>query len=130
MKDNIDEPQKPKGMSKTHIFLILESIAIFIGSLLIYLFLSGNWIIFFVLLLAPDIFMIGYLKNSQVGSIIYNIGYVYAWPIVLIIIGILIKFNLLILFSLIWMTHISMDRAMGYGLKYPSDFKDTHMQRI
>jgi hypothetical protein len=130
MKDNIDEPQKPKGMSKTHIFLILESIAIFIGSLLIYLFLSGNWIIFLVLLLAPDIFMIGYLKNSQVGSIIYNIGYVYAWPIVLIIIGILIKFNLLILFSLIWMTHISMDRAMGYGLKYPSDFKDTHMQRI
>ena len=126
----MNEPQKPKGMSKTHIFLILESIAIFIGSLLIYLFLSGNWIIFLVLLLAPDIFMIGYLKNSQVGSIIYNIGYVYAWPIVLIIIGILIKFNLLILFSLIWMTHISMDRAMGYGLKYPSDFKDTHMQRI
>jgi hypothetical protein len=130
MEENIDDPQKSKGLSRTRIFLILESAVIFIGSLLIYLFLSGNWIIFLVLLLAPDIFMIGYLKNSQVGSIIYNIGHVYAWPIVLIIIGILIKFNLLILFSLIWMAHIIMDRAMGYGLKYPSDFKDTHMQRI
>ena len=74
--------------------------------------------------------MVGYLKNSRNGNIIYNIGHVYAWTIVLIIIGILINLNLLILLSLIWTAHISMDRAMGYGLKYPSDFKDTHMQKL
>ena len=130
MEENMNEPQKSKRMSKTRIFLVLESIVIFIGSLLIYLFLSGNWIIFLVLLLAPDIFMVGYLRNSRIGSIIYNIGHVYAWAIVLIIIGILINLNLLILFSLIWIAHISMDRAMGYGLKYSSDFKDTHMQKL
>ncbi len=30
--------------------------------------------------------------------------------------------------ALIWMTHISMDRALGYGLKFPGDFKFTHLQ--
>jgi hypothetical protein len=26
--------------------------------------------------------------------------------------------------------HVGMDRAVGYGLKYPTHFKDTHLQRI
>jgi len=130
MEGNMKEPLKSKRLSITRIFLILESVVIFIGALLIYLFLSGNWIIFLVLLFAMDIFAIGYIKNSRIGSIIYNIGHIYVWSIILIIIGILIDLNLLILFSLIWIAHISMDRAMGYGLKYPSDFKHTHMQKI
>ena len=130
MEGNMKGPLKSKRLSRTRMFLILESIVIFIGALLIYLFLSGNWIIFLVLLFAPDIFIVGYLKNSRIGSIIYNIGHIYVWSIILIVIGILIDLNLLILFSLIWIAHISMDRAMGYGLKYPSDFKDTHMQKI
>jgi len=78
MKDNIIEPQKSNSMSKTRIFLVLESVVIFLGSLLIYLFLGGNWIIFLVLLFSPDIFMVGYIKNSRIGSINYNIGHVYA----------------------------------------------------
>jgi hypothetical protein len=130
MKDNIIEPQKSNSMSKTRIFLVLESVVIFLGSLLIYLFLSGNWIIFLVLLFSPDIFMVGYIKNSRIGSINYNIGHVYAWSVLLILIGILIGLDILILLSLICIAHISIDRAMGYGLKYPSDFKDTHMQKI
>ena len=32
--------------------------------------------------------------------------------------------------ALIWLTHIGVDRAVGYGLKYPTDFKDTHLQRV
>jgi hypothetical protein len=32
--------------------------------------------------------------------------------------------------SLIWLTHIGMDRAVGNGLKYPTGFKDTHLQRV
>ncbi|MDQ1710546.1 MAG: hypothetical protein QOG49_1931, partial [Frankiaceae bacterium] len=26
--------------------------------------------------------------------------------------------------------HIGMDRALGYGLKYETDFKDTHLGHI
>jgi hypothetical protein len=31
--------------------------------------------------------------------------------------------------SLIWLAHISFDRLMGYGLKYPGEFRRTHIQR-
>lgn len=30
--------------------------------------------------------------------------------------------------SLIWICHISLDRLLGYGLKYPTSFKFTHIQ--
>jgi hypothetical protein len=32
--------------------------------------------------------------------------------------------------ALIWFAHISMDRTVGYGLKYPTSFKDTHLERV
>jgi hypothetical protein len=32
--------------------------------------------------------------------------------------------------ALVWFAHIGMDRLMGYGLKYPTGFKDTHLQRV
>jgi uncharacterized protein DUF4260 len=28
------------------------------------------------------------------------------------------------------LAHIGIDRALGLGLKYPSGFKDTHLQRV
>jgi hypothetical protein len=31
---------------------------------------------------------------------------------------------------LIWLAHIGLDRAVGYGLKYPTAFKETHLQRV
>ncbi|NLE50171.1 MAG: DUF4260 domain-containing protein, partial [Chloroflexi bacterium] len=30
----------------------------------------------------------------------------------------------------VWIAHIGMDRALGYGLKYATGFKDTHIQRL
>jgi hypothetical protein len=32
--------------------------------------------------------------------------------------------------ALIWLAHIGLDRMLGYGLKYPTEFKDTHMQHV
>jgi hypothetical protein len=32
--------------------------------------------------------------------------------------------------ALIWLAHIGADRALGYGLKYPTRFQDTHLQRV
>ncbi len=37
---------------------------------------------------------------------------------------------LLLAIGLIWIAHIGMDRMMGYGLKYPTQFKDTHFSRV
>jgi hypothetical protein len=32
--------------------------------------------------------------------------------------------------ALIWLAHIGIDRALGYGLKYASGFGFTHLGRI
>ena len=32
--------------------------------------------------------------------------------------------------ALIWLAHIGADRLLGYGLKYPTAFTDTHLERI
>jgi len=33
-------------------------------------------------------------------------------------------------YALIWLAHIGIDRALGYGLKYPTFFRDTHLQHV
>ena len=30
----------------------------------------------------------------------------------------------------IWLAHIGVDRMVGYGLKYPTSSKDTHLNRV
>jgi hypothetical protein len=32
--------------------------------------------------------------------------------------------------ALIWFAHIGADRLLGFGLKYATDFKDTHLSRV
>jgi hypothetical protein len=36
----------------------------------------------------------------------------------------------LALFGAVLIAHVGMDRALGYGLKLPTDFRDTHLGRI
>ncbi|MGH9197581.1 MAG: DUF4260 family protein, partial [Acidimicrobiia bacterium] len=37
---------------------------------------------------------------------------------------------MLLLAGCVLAAHIGVDRLLGYGLKYPSRFKDTHLQRV
>ncbi|MGH3030008.1 MAG: DUF4260 family protein [Gaiellaceae bacterium] len=30
----------------------------------------------------------------------------------------------------LWLAHIGIDRLLGYGLKYPDRFRETHLQRL
>jgi len=52
----------------------------------------------------------------------------YALPALVGILAALLHRALLGEVSLIWIAHISMDRMLGYGLKYPASFKFTHIQ--
>ena len=36
----------------------------------------------------------------------------------------------LLAYALIWISHIGFDRLLGYGLKYPTQFRDTHLQHV
>ncbi|MFC4558988.1 DUF4260 domain-containing protein [Virgibacillus kekensis] len=110
--------------------LHVEGLAVLILSVFFYFSLDFSWVLFVVLLFIPDISMIGYMYNTSVGAIFYNIFHSYILPIAVVGIGTLFSVPVLLAVGLIWISHIGMDRMIGYGLKYPTDFKDTHMQRI
>lgn len=74
--------------------------------------------------------MIGYMKDNKLGAMIYNLGHSYTIPAILLIIGAASDTRLLVAAGIIWTAHISMDRALGYGLKLPTDFKHTHLGHI
>lgn len=86
--------------------------------------------VFGIFLLVPDVFMLGYLLNNKVGAILYNFGHTFIFPLLFLLLYIVIKEPLLLMIAMIWTAHISMDRALGYGLKYEEGFKITHMQKM
>jgi hypothetical protein len=89
----------------------------------------GGWV-FALLLFAPDLAMLGYLLGSRAGSLAYNLAHTFALPAALGLAGALLAQPLALQLALIWMAHIGLDRLLGYGLKYPTEFKDTHLGRI
>ncbi|WP_226659022.1 DUF4260 domain-containing protein [Pseudalkalibacillus hwajinpoensis] len=115
-------------MSKT--LLHMEGLAVLAGSVYFYASIDGSWWLFFLCLFVPDLFMVGYLFNKGTGAMIYNLGHTYVIPLLLLIVSVGLKQELLLALSLIWMAHIGMDRTLGYGLKYPTNFKDTHLQKV
>ena len=85
---------------------------------------------FAILLLAPDLSALGYLGGSGVGAAVYNLFHNYVLPGVLVAFGVLSGSGLAVWVALVWFAHIGMDRLIGYGLKYPGSFNETHLGRI
>jgi Domain of unknown function (DUF4260) len=110
--------------------LRVEGVALLVLSVLLYRVNGGGWLMFGVLLLAPDLSMLGYLAGPQVGAAIYNTFHTYAMPAAVSALGVIFASPLTVAVALIWFAHIGMDRTVGYGLKYPSSFKDTHLERV
>jgi len=111
-------------------FLKLESLVIAILSIYLYAYEGWRWSIFFLLWLIPDVGMIGYAINLKVGAVTYNLMHTYIGPLLLIIISLLIKEDNFLFIAIIWISHISIDRLLGYGLKYQSGFKNTTEQLL
>jgi len=107
-----------------------EGTALLALSVLLYWVNGGSWLLFGALLLAPDLSMLGYLAGSKVGAAIYNAFHTYAMPAVAGALGMIFASPVAVAVALIWFAHIGTDRTVGYGLKYPSSFKDTHLQRV
>ena len=108
----------------------LEEAAMF--GLTIYLFslLSFSWWWYPVLLLTPDIGMLGYVINTKAGAMLYNLFHHKAIAIIIYVTGLIMHNEMLQLAGLILFGHSSMDRLFGYGLKYQDDFKHTHLGMI
>jgi hypothetical protein len=112
------------------LLLRLEGFAVLCVTVALYFWQHGPWWLLLLLFLAPDLSMLGYLAGSRVGAVCYNLVHTYVLPLALVLSGALVGVPLVIWLGLIWCAHLGFDRVLGYGLKYPTEFKDTHFQRV
>jgi hypothetical protein len=110
-------------------WLRLEGLAIFAASALMYRWQREPWLTFLVLFLVPDLSMLGYLAGAALGARLYNLVHNYVAPIFLACYGLSVGRQDVVPYALIWMAHIGLDRMLGFGLKYPTAFRDTHLGR-
>jgi hypothetical protein len=110
--------------------LRLEGLALFVGALTVYFHLDFGWLLLVVLILAPDLSFAGYLSGPRIGAWSYNALHTTVGPIALAVVGVLTDTDWCVQLALIWLAHIGLDRLLGYGLKYPTAFKDTHLSRV
>ena len=110
--------------------LHLEGTSLLALSVFVYSANEYRWWLFAALFLLPDVSMLGYLINTRWGSSLYNLVHTLIGPAAVILFS-LFRTNLSLLpFALIWVAHIGFDRMLGFGLKYPTQFKDTHLQHV
>ena len=112
------------------VLLHAEGAAVFLAATVLYFHLDHPWWLYAALILAPDLAMVGFLAGARAGSASYDVVHTYVLPVVLTSSGVLADAGALVAVGLIWIANIGVDRALGYGLKYPSGFKDTHLQRV
>jgi hypothetical protein len=110
--------------------LRLEGLAVLVSSLVLYFHADFGWILLVVLFLAPDLSLLGYLGGPAVGAATYDVVHTTLLPVALGAAGVVWGSDTSIQIALIWLAHIGMDRFAGYGLKYPTSFKRSHLQRV
>lgn len=98
----------------------------------IYLFslLPYQWWWFWLLILAPDIGMLGYLAGNKWGAFTYNLCHHKGVAIAIYLIGMYLAQPVMQLTGVILFSHSALDRILGYGLKYEKGFKHTHLGEI
>jgi len=101
--------------TKPSFLLRVEGGTILALSVFLYRQNHASWLLFTLLFLAPDLFMLGYLASVHVGAAIYNFAHTLLTPVVLLAIGILTGKPHLLPLVLIWTAHIGFDRLLGFG---------------
>jgi hypothetical protein len=112
------------------ILLRLEGLALFAGMTALYAAWGGSWTVYLLLFLVPDLSFLAYLSDAKFGALVYNAAHSYMAPVTLLTFGFGLASPLTLSIALIWLAHIGIDRALGYGLKYSAGFGFTHLGRI
>ncbi|HEX2076472.1 MAG TPA: DUF4260 domain-containing protein [Longimicrobium sp.] len=110
------------------IWLRLEGLAVLALAVLLYQRGGHSWLLLGALFLAPDLSFLAYLAGPRAGALGYNLAHSYVGPAIAA--GVAVSTGRPAVIALIWAAHIGFDRALGYGLKYPTDFADTHLGRL
>ncbi|MCK0208084.1 DUF4260 domain-containing protein [Starkeya koreensis] len=112
------------------ILLRIEGLAGFGAALFAYHALGASWWLFAALILVPDLSMLGYLAGPRTGAFFYNVAHTYLGPALLGGLAYALGAPLAGAIAVIWVAHIGLDRALGYGLKSARGFAHTHLGRI
>jgi hypothetical protein len=110
--------------------LRLEGVAAFGAGIALSLANGAPWLALIPLLLVPDVSMVGYLRDPRLGSMLYNVAHNWALGLGVLGLGVLTAQSWLVIAGAILIAHVGMDRALGYGLKLPTSFQETHLGRI
>ena len=120
----------PAQSASVRIILRAEEVATFVAGIVIWLANGGHPLLLVPALLVPDLSAIGYLRGPVIGSITYNAVHHLVLALALLGLGWWLGLGWLVLAGAVVLAHVGMDRALGYGLKLPTDFRDTHLGRI
>lgn len=110
--------------------LKLEEAALFIFGIFLFNRLSYEWWWFLLLILTPDLSMIGYVFGNKSGALFYNVFHHKGMALLVYAAGCYLSIESIQLAGIILFSHSAMDRIFGYGLKYEKGFKYTHLGEI
>lgn len=112
------------------VLIRFEEVALFLLSIYLFSITDFTWWWFPALLFIPDVSMVGYLLNPKVGAYLYNVIHHRAVALLIYGCGLFWDQSLVILIGIILFAHSTLDRALGYGLKYSTSFFHTHLGNI
>ncbi len=117
-------------MGVVNAILRTEALAALLAGVVLWLANDGSPLWLVPALLLPDVSMIGYAVSPRVGALTYNA--VHNWTLGLSVLGIgwWLGSTPALLAGSVLLAHVGMDRALGYGLKLPTSFQDTHLGHI
>lgn len=107
--------------------LKLEEAAMFGLSLYVLGSMNAEWWLYLLLLLGPDISMLGYVGGNKAGAVCYNVFHHKGVATAVFLTGLLLSNTLFEVMGIVLFGHSSMDRMFGYGLKTEEGFKYTHL---
>ena len=109
------------------LLLRIEGASLLTCALVGYAWVGQSWWLLAALILLPDLSMVAYLAGPRMGAASYNAAHTSVAPFLLLAASVALGSHAVAGLALIWLAHIGLDRAVGYGLKYASGFGDTHL---
>ena len=110
--------------------LKLEELAEALVAIVVFAQLPYAWWWLPALFLLPDLGMLGYLIGPRAGAFCYNLFHHKALALAVGLAGWWLSAPLLLLAGTVLLFHVAFDRMLGYGLKYATGFKHTHLETI
>jgi len=107
-----------------------EELAEALFALVVFAHLPYAWWVLPATFLLPDLSMAGYFAGPRVGAICYNLAHHKGLALAVGVAGWWLGQPVLRLAGTVLLFHSAFDRLLGYGLKYATGFRDTHLGHV